>query len=51
MMAIGFEQSKADPCVFRKVIDAEAEMVMFVRVDDTLTYAKDKGFEVELGRC
>ena len=26
MTAIGFEQAKADPCVFRKVVDGEAEM-------------------------
>ena len=34
MAAIGFEQAKADPCVFRKVVDGEAEMVVVVRVDD-----------------
>ena len=28
MTVIGFEQAKADPCVFRKVVDGEAEMVV-----------------------
>ena len=34
MTVIGFEQAKADPCVFRKVVDGEAEMMMVVHVDD-----------------
>ena len=42
MTAIGFDQSKADPCVFRKVVDGEAEMVLVVHVDDILAHAKDK---------
>ena len=43
MTAIGFEQaSKADPCVFRKVVDGEAEMVVVVHVDFILTHAKDQ---------
>ena len=41
-MAIGFEQAKADPCVFRKVVDGEAEMVVVVHVDDILAHAKDQ---------
>ena len=53
MKAIGFEQSKADPCVFRKVVDGEAEMVVVVHVDDILAHAKDKEtmdrFAAELG--
>ena len=40
--AIGFEQAKADPCVFRKVVDGEAEMVAVVHVDDILAHAKDR---------
>ena len=40
--AIGFEQAKADPCVFRKVVDGEAEMVVVVHVDDILAHAKDQ---------
>ena len=52
--AIGFEQAKANPCVFRKVVDGEAEMVVVVHVDDTLAHAKDQammdGFVAELGQ-
>ena len=42
MTAIGFEQAKADPCVFCKVVDGEAEMVMVVHVDDILAHTKDQ---------
>ena len=42
MTAIGFEQTKADPCVFRKVVDGEAEMVVVVYVDDIFAHAKDQ---------
>ena len=42
MAAIGFEQAKAYPCVFRKVVDGEAEMVVVVHVDDILAHAKDQ---------
>ena len=54
MTAIGFEQAKADPCVFRKVVDSEAEMVVVVHVDDILAHAKDQAtmdrFAAELGQ-
>ena len=54
MAAIGFEQAKADLCVFRKVVDGEAEMVVVVHVDDILAHAKDKAtmdrFAAELGQ-
>ena len=40
MTAIGFEQAKADPCVFCKVVDGEAEMVVVVHVDEILAHAK-----------
>ena len=54
MAAIGFEQAKADPCMFRKVVDGEAEMVVVVHVDDILTHAKDQAtmdrFAAELGQ-
>ena len=54
MKAIGFEQAKADPCVFRKVVDGEVEMVVVVHVDDILTHAKDQAtmdrFAAELGQ-
>ena len=42
MTAIGFEQVKADPCVFCKVVDDETEMVVVVHVDDILAHAKDQ---------
>ena len=54
MKAIGFEQAKTDPCVFRKVVDGEAEMVVVVHVDDILAHAKDQAtmdrFTAELGQ-
>ncbi|CAN0447215.1 unnamed protein product [Ascophyllum nodosum] len=42
LTAIGFEQAKADPCVFRKVVDGEAEMVVVVHVDDILAHDNDR---------
>ena len=42
MTAIGFEQAEADPCVFRKVVDGEAEMVMVVHVDDILAHPSQR---------
>ena len=54
MTAIGFEQAKTDPCVFRKVVEGEAEMVVVVHVDDILAHAKDQAtmdrFAAELGQ-
>ena len=54
MTAIGFEQAKMDPCVFRKVVDGEAEKVVVVHVDDILAHAKDQAtmdrFAVERGQ-
>ena len=54
MTAIGFQQGKADPCVFRKVVDGEAEIVVVVHVDDILAHAKDQAtmdrFAAELGQ-
>ena len=54
MAAIGFEQSKAHPCVFRKIADKEAEIVVVVHVDGILDHAKDQAtmerFATELGR-
>ena len=40
MTVIRFEQTKANPCVFRTVIDGEGEMVVAVHVDDILAHAK-----------
>ena len=54
MTAIGSEQAKADPRVFLKIVDDEAEMVLVVHVDDILTHAKDQvtmdRFAVEVGQ-
>ena len=54
MTAIGFEQTKADPCVFRKIIDKDAEIAVVMHVDDILAHAKDQAtmemFAAELGR-
>ena len=38
----GMEQSKANPCVFRKVVDGEAALIGCVHVDDLAVTAKDK---------
>ena len=54
MTAIGFEQANADLCVFLKVVDGEAEMVVVVHVDDILAHPKDQAtmdrFVAELGQ-
>ena len=42
MTAIEFEKAKADPCVFRKVVNGEAEKVVVVHVDDILAHARDQ---------
>ena len=36
------EQSKADPCVFRKVVDGEVTLIICVHVDDLAVTAKRK---------
>ena len=38
----GIEQRKADPCVFRKVVDGDVTIVVCVHVDDLVVAAKDK---------
>ena len=54
MTAIGFEQSKVNPCVSRKIIDGEVDMVVVVHVEDILAHVKDQAtterFAAELGR-
>ncbi|CAN0442677.1 unnamed protein product [Ascophyllum nodosum] len=54
MTAIGFEQAKADPCVFHKVVDVEAEMMVAVHVADIIAHAKDQAtmdrFTAKLGQ-
>ena len=39
---IGMEQSEADPCVFRKVMDGEVTLIVCVHVDDLAVTAKEK---------
>ena len=36
------EQSKADTCVFRKMVDGEVTLICFVHIDDLAVTAKDK---------
>ena len=54
MTAIGFDQAKADPCVFRKVVDGKTEVVVVVHIDDILAHAKGQAmmdrFAAELGQ-
>ena len=54
MTTIGFEQAKADPCVFLKVVGGGVEMVVVVHVDDILAHAKYRAtmnrFAAELGQ-
>ncbi|CAM9166761.1 unnamed protein product [Ascophyllum nodosum] len=54
MTVIGFEQSKADSCVFRKAVDGKVEMVRIVHMNNILAHAVDQAtrerFAVELGR-
>ena len=40
LQKIGMEQSKADPCVFRKVVDGEVTLIVSVYVDDLAETAK-----------
>ena len=42
LQKIGMEQSKADPCVFRKVVDGEITLIVCVHVDDLAVTGKDK---------
>ena len=39
---IGMEQSKANPCVFRTVVDGEVTLIVCVHVDDLAVTAKEK---------
>ena len=54
MTAIGFEQSKEDPYVSRKVVDEEVEMLVVVHLDSIIVHAKDQAtmerFAAELVR-
>ena len=45
LIADGFEQSKADPCIFRKVIDGVVVMIVGVYVDDLLVGGSEEDCE------
>ena len=53
MIAIRFERTKVDPCVFRKVNDGELEIMVIVHVDNNFAHAKYQvtmeRFTAELG--
>ena len=42
LQKIGMKQSKAGPCVFRKVVDGEVTLIVYVHVDDLAVTAKGK---------
>ena len=42
LQKIGMEQSKADPCVFRRVVDGEVTLTVRVHFDDLAVTAKGK---------
>ena len=42
LQKIGMEQSKADPCVFRRVVDGEVTLTVCVHFDDLAVAAKGK---------
>ena len=42
LQKIGIEQSKADPCVLRKVVDGEVTLIVCVHVDGLAVTAKRK---------
>ena len=45
LIADGFEQSKADPCMFRKVVDGVVVMIVGVYVDDLLVGGSEEDCE------
>ena len=42
LQEIGIEQSKADPCVFRRVVNGEVDIIVCADVDDLAVVAKNK---------
>ena len=42
LQKIGMEQNKADPCVFRKMMDGEVTLIVYVHVNDLAVTAKNK---------
>ena len=45
LQKIDMEQCKADPCVFRKVVDDVVTLIACVHVDDLAVTAKDQETE------
>ena len=45
LIADGFEQCKADPCIFRKVVDGVVVMIVGVYVDDLLVGGSEEDCE------
>ena len=45
LIADGFEQGKADPCIFRKVVDGVVVMIVGVYVDDLLVGGSEEDCE------
>ena len=45
LIADGFEQCKADPCIFRKVVDGVVVMIVGVHVDNLLVAGWEEGCE------
>ena len=41
----GFEQCKADPCIFRKIVDGVVVMIVGVYVDDLLVGRSEEDYE------
>ena len=42
LQKVGMEQNKANPCVFRKVVDREVTLIVCVHFDDLPVTAKGK---------
>ena len=45
MIADGLEQCKADPCIFRKIVDGVVVMIVGVYVDDLLRGGSEEDCE------
>ena len=52
MQKIGMQQIKADPCMFRKMVNGEVSLIVCVHVDDIAIATKGKyafdGFNMKL---
>ena len=45
LIADGFEQCKADPCIFRKVVDGVVVLIVGIYVDDVLIRGSEEDCE------